>query len=307
MKKSGFMLLLIITTTPLLACDICGGNISSSYMGILPEFSKRYIGLRYQQNSLLHHLGANGASTYLTTKESYYTAEVWAATNIGNKFRLAVFAPVNVIQRSNQQEKSSHHGMGDITTIGYYRLLNRQQTIGHNNQLRQSLWLGAGIKLPTGEYNPEDKNIQQALQNTFQLGTGSTDFSLHTTYDISFRNAGTNVNAGYKINTANPYNYKYGNKFSLNILAYYKLNLGNTISVAPNTGVLFEQSGKDERSKDLQVWETGGHSTVATVGLELTFGKINAGGNFQTPLAQNLGEGKIKTNNRCMIHIGFSI
>lgn len=288
------------------ACDICGSGAGGSYFGILPEFRKSFFGLRYQQNSLIHHLGSAGSTTYLTTTETFRIMELWGAVNIGKKFRITGFVPVNFIQRSNQQGTFNDKGLGDISAIGYYQLLNKQNTF-YNKLLQQSLWIGGGIKLPTGKYNPDDKNIQQSSQNTFQLGTGSIDFSVNAMYDIRLQNAGINTNISYKINTTNQYDYSYGDKFTMNILGYYKFRTANTLSIAPNVGILLETATKDHATKDLEVWQTGGRSLMGTAGMEFNAGKISVGVNFQTPLSQRLGEGKVKAGDRAMIHIAVTI
>lgn len=307
MKKKLILLMLILPLgMAAYACDICGCGAGSSYIGILPDFRKRFIGLRYQQNGLQSHLGAGGVPTYLTTTETYRSMELWGATNIGDKFRVAAFIPFSYLRRANQEKTSSQQGPGDMTAIGYYRLLNKKRTTGNANLLVQSLWIGAGLKLPAGRYDPADKNIAQAAQNTFQLGTGSWDYSLHAMYDIRLQDAGINTNASYKINTANKYEYRYGNKFTLNMLAYYKWLVGKKISVAPNMGALFEAAAKDHRSRDISVFETGGRTVMGTLGLELSVKQISAGANFQTPVSQQLGEGKIKAGNRGMVYISYS-
>ncbi len=303
--KKFILLLLVLTTGQLLyACDICGAGAGSAYMGILPDFKKRFIGLRYQHNGVRYHLGPGGEPTYLTTTERFNITELWGAANIGKRFRLAAFIPYNFIERSSQQEKSSTQGLGDITVIGYYQLFNSQKTI-KTKTFAQLLWIGGGVKSPTGKYNPEEKNIGQSSLNTFQLGTGSVDFSLHTIYDIRLQNLGINVNAGYKINTANKYDYRYGNKLTLNMLGYYRFALNEKIAISPNSGVLYETASKDWKTKDIEVWETGGHSLMGTIGAEVNTGKISLGANFQTPLSQTLGENKVKAKNRGMVHISY--
>lgn len=304
--KRLYCMLIALASIPSLACDICGSGAGGSYLGLLPQFRKRFFGLRYQQNSLQHHLGAGGAVNYLTTTETYRIAELWGATNIGSRFRITAFIPFNFIQRENQQEHLTDRGLGDITVIGYYQLLNRNMTESPG-KLAQSLWIGGGVKLPAGKYNPEDRNIQQSSQNTFQLGTGSTDFSAHLMYDIRWRQMGININAGYKMNTRNKYDYQYGNKFTLNTLAYHRFSIGDKVSITPNAGALYETAAKDWKAKDIQVWETGGHSLMGTLGVEFSLGRISAGVNFQTPLSQKLGEGKVKGKDRGMIHLGIAI
>lgn len=302
------ILIFIVSITigiPVIACDVCGSGTGTSYMGLLPEFKKRFIGLRYQHSSLLNHLGAGGNPTYLTATERFNSAELWGAINIGKKIRVSAFIPYHFISRENHEGKSATNGIGDITAVGFYQVLNKQKERSKTTWTH-SLWLGGGVKLPTGKYNPEDKNIQQAGVNTFQLGTGSTDLSLHAMYDVSVNKVGLNVNAGYKINTANKYEYRYGNKLTINSLFYYKVNQGKAISITPNAGILLETASKDWKTKDIQVWETGGYSINGTIGTELNFGRFSVGANFQVPLAQKLGEGKVEAKNRGMAHISFS-
>ena len=301
--RKGLLFMLLITSLPSLACDICGAGAGGSYLGLMPSFRKRFFGLRYQHNSLLHHLGPGGSLNYLSTEENYYIAEAWGAINVGSRFRITGFVPYNFIERKNQQEHMNDQGLGDITLIGYYQLLDKSNDRGWN----QALWTGAGAKLPTGKYDPDEKNIQQASQNTFQLGTGSTDFSLNAMYDVRYNNTGLNINAGYKINTTNRYGYRYGNKFTANTLLYHRTDIGSKLVLTPNAGVLFETAAKDKKTKDIQVWETGGYSCMGTIGLEISAGRFNAGANFQKPLTQQLGEGKLKTQARAMIHFGISI
>lgn len=306
MKKYLVLLCLSLVSVPLLACDICGSGAGGGYMGLLPGFRKRFISFRYSQNSLLSHLGSGGSSTYLTTKEKFQLLELWGAVNLGRRFRIAGFVPVNFMQRENGLGHFKQNGLGDISLVGYYQLLNSDKEWKKNNRLLQSLWLGAGIKTPVGRYNAEEKNVQDGAQNTFQLGTGSLDYSLNVMYDISLHNFGLNTNLGYRLNNANKYDYRYGNKLAANVLAYYKWQISNRYSVAPNAGVLYESAAKDHKTSDIKVWETGGRSAMGTMGLELSLGRVGIGMNYQTPLWQKLGEGKLKARDRGMAYLSFS-
>lgn len=305
MKKTFSLIIFSLFAFQSFACDICGCGVGGGYLGILPGFRKRFVSFRYQQNGLTNHLGPRGASTYLTSTETFRVAELWGAVNIGKKFRVAAFVPYNFIERKNSTGSASENGLGDITVIGYYQLLSGKSTV-HDKLLVQSLWVGAGVKAPTGKYNPQEKNIAQSSQNTFQLGTGSTDFSLHAMYDIRLQDVGINTNISYKLNTRNGHDYEYGDKFTANVLGYYKISLGKMSSIAPNAGVLFESAAKDSRGSDVQVWETGGQSLNGTLGIELTAGRFGFGTNYLTPLSQDLGEGKVRAKDRGMAYISLS-
>lgn len=305
MKKIFLLPFFFFFVTAAQACDICGCGVGNNYIGILPDFQKHIVGLRYRSNSMLTHIGAGGTSTYLTAKEIYRTMEAWSGWNLGSNFRLMAAVPYSFNERQNATGKSNKSGLGDITLSGYYQLLNNRQNL-NSNLLIQSLWLGGGIKLKTGAYNPADKSSSNSNVNLFQLGTGSTDFILSGMYDIRLQDAGINVSSHYKINTANKFDYRYGNKFSLNAQAYYKLRINNKLMIAPNTGVQVERSQTDI-DKDISVSASGGNLAMATAGVEIAFAKIAIGANMQIPLAQNLANGIAQAKKRVMVHVSIAL
>ncbi len=306
-KKIFSILAVLLAFETVHACDICGCGVGSYYVGILPEFRKKFVGLRYQNKGLMTHLGNDGRRTYLTTDETYHIAELWGAINIGKKFRLLGFIPYNFIIRKNQGVSIRKSGTGDIALMGYYQLLTTRKPASGNKMLVQSLWAGAGMKLPTGRYNPADKNVSESIQNTFQLGTGSLDFMLQAVYDIRLQDAGINTNISYKFNTTNRFEYRYGNKFTMNMLGYYKFKLGKSSSVGPNAGFMFETSEKDIKNNSTLIFDSGGNVFTGTAGFEFSWKKISLGANYQAPFSQQLAEGKVKSRDRVMAHLSFTL
>jgi hypothetical protein len=303
MKKILGLFCLNIFVLQVSACDVCGCGVGSYYLGILPEFKKRFIGLRYQHKSLKTHISPDGSTSYLTTHETYLSTEIWGALNLGKRFRIMGFVPYNFIERNNQGAISSKNGLGDISMIAYYQLLNKRKTL-FNKALIQTLWIGGGLKLPTGKYKVDDKDILSSL-NTFQLGTGSTDFMVNAMYDIRLQDAGINTNLSYKINTNNQFQYQFGNKLTANILTYYKLNIQNKFTIALNAGMLFEIASKDYEEKKFIVDNSGGNLSMSNLGIELTSKKISLGLNWQTPIEQNLANKTVSANDRFMVHVSF--
>lgn len=308
-KKLGIILLLSICllSEKINACDICGCGAGSYYIGILPEFNKKIIGIRYRTTGLTTHLGPGGTSSYLTTDEKYHTAELWGGWTIKDKFRVMAYLPVSFNSKTNQAGTEFKTGLSDASALGFYRLLRNKKTIGadENTQLLvQDLWIGGGVKLPTGKYNPSDKSVSSVSTNLFQLGTGSLDFILMGMYDVRLQDAGLNVTASYKINTTNQYDYYYGNRFSGSSQFYYKFRFNNKWMIAPNLGFQYEHSMKD-LDGGYSVRPTGGIATFGTLGAEVSFDKFTFGGNFQPVLSQNLGQGVVKTANRAMLHFSW--
>lgn len=288
------------------ACDICGCGAGNSYIGILPDFRSHIFGLRYRYNAMQTHIGVGGAMTYLTSSETYQTTEVWAGWNMGTRFRLMASVPYGFNERTNQGVVSKKNGLGDISLAAYYRLLNKRQQIAGSKLLVQDLWIGAGIKMATGEYDPKDKSATGNNANLFQLGTGSYDFVLNAMYDIRIQDMGMNIAASYKLNNENKYHYAYGNKYNLNAQAYYKFRIGNNFSIAPNAGLQYEHAGNDT-DNGFTVTVSGGTLLLGTAGIETTCKKIAIGANFQTPFSQNLANGIVKANNRYMVHLAIAL
>lgn len=291
------------------ACDICGCGVGSYYIGILPDFNKRFIGLRYQHKSLLTHLGPTGNRTPITADETYQSMEMWGAWNIGQRWRVMAILPYNFNTRNikGSGEQGKKNGMGDVVAMGYYKIFEEAKGTASNKMLVHSLWIGAGVKAPTGRYDAgERSNAAQDSPNNFQLGTASTDFMFNLAYDVRLMDLGLNVNTTYKLNTENKYDYRYANKFTANALAYYKFNVKNKVRIAPNAGITYETQPQDVVFGKYDVAQSGGNSTTGIVGVEVNMGKISFGGNYQSPLNQNLAGGRVEAGNRFLTHLSFS-
>lgn len=300
--KKIILLAILFSPLSLLACDICGCGVGSYYIGILPEYNKRFIGLRYQHKQLQTHLGPQGNVTPLTTDETYQSAELWGGWNFGKKFRILAFVPYNFNKRSSQASSGSKSGLGDIAVMGYYNLFTKSTSFD-SKLLVHSLWLGAGVKAPTGKYEPSERLAVTESPNNFQLGTASTDFTVNAAYDVRLNDLGMNLNVNYKINTANKYEYRYGNKLTTNALLYYKFRLFHKLTVAPNAGILYETADKDIESNRYEVEVSGGHSTSLVTGFELAMSKFSLGANYQTIVSQELANKRAKAGNRLMLHV----
>jgi hypothetical protein len=295
-------LLVLFTIISTKACDICGCGVGSYYLGILPEYNKRFIGLRYQHKTLQTHLGPMGERTPLTTDETYQSAELWGGWNIGKRFRVLAFVPYNFNERKSQSSSGSKDGLGDIAIMGYYKFLDHTGNLG-GKLLIQSLYIGGGVKLPTGKYEPSERLAVQESPNNFQLGTESTDFTLNAAYDVRWNDLGINANVNYKMNTENKYEYRYGNKFTSNVLIYHKFRVAKVLSVAPNLGVLYETAAQDVESKKYDVAVSGGYSISAVAGLEFSMKGLSFGANYQNVRSQDLAGGRAKAGNRFMVHM----
>lgn len=285
------------------ACPICGCGGGNLYVGLLPDFKYQFIGLRFHASQ--YHTQLVSDPSQFSTND-YSSIEIWGGWRLGKKFQLLAFVPYYMNKQVDDDGTTYTHGLGDITVMGQYQVFKSSGHSSNHNLMNQQLWMGGGIKLPTGPFNANmlDSNTTIADINA-QIGTGSVDFLINGMYGLTIKNFGLNLSASYKINTVNAQNYKYGNKFQTNLIASYHLGKRMTYTI-PNVGVGYENVAINKLGeKNIQY--TGSQILTAIAGVEIDFGKIGVGINGQIPLAQNFAEGQTKMRFNGMMHITFQL
>ncbi|HRG08837.1 MAG TPA: hypothetical protein PLJ08_09690, partial [Cyclobacteriaceae bacterium] len=239
MKKpfiTSLILLLLLASTNTHACDVCGCSLGGNYFGILPQFNKNFVGLRWSQAKFYAHM--NHDSQYLGeeySNDTYTKVELWGRFYINKRVQLFAFVPYSFNNMNGTEQKIKTHGLGDVTLLSNIMLLNTGES--KTSKFKHTLMAGGGIKLPTGKNNLEDGGL--LVNPNFQLGTGSVDFLLSTVYTIRYQKVGFNTEAGYKINTRNNNDYLFGNQFNLSGQFFYWQNV-KAFSFLPNAGLHYE-------------------------------------------------------------------
>ncbi|HEY1871702.1 MAG TPA: transporter, partial [Chitinophagaceae bacterium] len=284
------------------ACDICGCGVSNYYIGILPQFNHKFFGFRYHFSSYNTRL-ANDPTQF--SKDFYQTIEWWGGWNIGKRFQVLALVPYNFNHQNSDEGITSKQGLGDIIVIGNYKVFDIRSVSGNNKSVSQQLWLGGGLKLPTGKFQVDPSNPDIAAIANGQLGSGSTDVILNAMYNVHVNRLGMNTTAGYKISSVNKDGYKFGDKLSASSFVYYTFR-ASKVMISPNLGALY-QNTKPSELKGSKVDLTGGTILRGSLGAEISYKKVAVGFNMQMPITQNFAEGQTKEKFQGMVHITFAI
>lgn len=167
-----------------------------------------------------------------------------------------------------------HHTFNKLPPYKFRRRLDEK--------FKHTWSIGAGIKLPTGKYNLEDKG--KLVNPNFQTGTGSTDFLVSSIYTIRYQKIGSNFETGYKLNTTNKNAYKFGNQFYAAFQLFYWQKV-KSIVLLPNAGLFYEQAQHHKDQNTIKT-NTGGRALFATAGLETYIGSFTIGLTYKYPLSQ---------------------
>lgn len=254
------------------------------------------MGARYRFSSF-HTTIKNSPGQF--SNDFYQTIELWGGWNIGKRLQILAFVPYNIIYQHSDEGITHRNGLGDASLLLNYKIMAKSAA-----NTTQQLWIGGGIKLPTGNFSIDQTDPDLAAIANSQVGSGSTDFLLNVNYNLRKAQWGLSTNASYKINTSNKDDYKFGNVFSANSFLFYSLPIGKTV-LLPNAGLLYEHAAASDLQKE-KIALTGGNLLMAAVGAELSFNKINVGLNIQQPVAQNFAEGQTKTKLKGLMHVTFA-
>jgi len=298
MKKIILILIFSITLSSVHSCEFCGCGVGNFYLGILPQFSKNFVGVRYQAQRFDSHVGLHPS---LATSEYFQSTEVWGRFYPIPKLQVMTMVTYHVNKQVTTSGNVYLEGLGDIPVLVNYNVFTTTRD-DEDHLVNHDLWAGGGIKLPTGKYKFQETPTEVANPN-FQLGTGSVDFFMNGLYTLRYKKIGINADATYKMNTYNNDQYHFGNKFNGSAAFVFVQQIGQ-VGIMPSAGMYFEDSAQN-KSGSITIVDSGGRATFATAGLQLYWGKISLGGIYRTPLSQNLANGRIKANDRLMAHLSF--
>jgi hypothetical protein len=300
MKKLFLLFALqFLSASSILACPYCGCGNSNFQIGILHTFSKAFVSVRYSY----FHFKTDSGSQY--SRDYFHTAELWGGYNFG-KVQVMTFAPYLSIHKSGDDGTVNTTGLGDITVLSNYQIFSKT-TNGTETQssVTNTLWLGGGIKLPTGQ-SKVDVNDREFTVGDFTAatGTGSTDYIFNAMHNLVIGNNGVVTNVAYRVNTVNPQQFQYGNRIYFSA-SYFRSIAAGEMVIRPTLGINLLVNNSN-RYQGVEVDGSNGYLVSGMVGVNLQKGKVGLLINAFLPMSQDFYHGLTQAKDRESIALTYS-
>jgi hypothetical protein len=283
---------ILLLSSYVYACDICGCSIGGQYFGILPNYQKHFLGIRYQYS----HFRSIHPDDNKQLEDYYHNTELWGRFTLNKRLQFLGILPFRNNKRNEGSETYKVNGIGDASLLSNFIVFNNSES---STNWKKVVQVGAGIKFPTGSFNVI-RNFQ-TLPVNFQLGSGSIDALVNSIVTLRYKKQGINIDANYRINTVNPNNYSFGNRLGISTRFFYWYSK-KKVQFLPHIGLDFENTELDF-SRNKPVEYTGGTSLLGNIGFDIFFKNTTIGLNIQNPISQTLNQGLTTSDFRPTIQL----
>ncbi|MCC5936154.1 MAG: hypothetical protein JJU34_02620 [Lunatimonas sp.] len=272
-------LLIINAQNSAFACDACGCALGGFNFGIIPQNEAHFVGLKYSRAHFYADMMHGGELEF--SNDLYQRMDFMGRIALKERLQINAILPYMYNRMNGSHEKEQLSGLGDPMAMLNYKLIDQKGN--PMDAWLHNLWIGGGIKAPLAHF--EYAQSAQLINPNFQLGSGSWDYLALANYTSMKNRWGINLEAVYKVNTANSQNYRFGNQYNTQASVFYMTKKGNT-QLIPVAGLYHEHGGQHTFEGFLQ-GNSGGRLTMAQIGLQVQTGTWMLHGNFQNPLVQD--------------------
>lgn len=301
-----------------LACDICG-----NFMGVTPynnrnsiSFLHRYRifnGYRsYQEQSRFfpasayriahadHDTLTSGPIVHSNKDfESYKIFELRFKYFVHKRIELNVFLPLLDNKTKTNDVYEHHTGFGDVSlNAGFHVILPDE-----DQEIKQKLVLGMGIKLPTGNYYAHNSHSDR-LPFEMQPGTGSTDGFVYFNYILMHKKVGVNINGNFKLNGSNRYRERVNNSTTDFISVFYKIKY-KSLMFYPSAQCNYEYTKGLEVKHVLQK-ATAVNTVLLGPGLDVYYKSFSLNASWQFTVMEKVAVGDLKSAGRLTLGVNYN-
>ncbi|CAN5325435.1 hypothetical protein BH09BAC5_BH09BAC5_00660 [soil metagenome] len=310
------ILLYFVQQNNVMACDVCG-----CFIGVLPYDNQSSIGLmhryrifsgypslpggsmfpsgayRYANHSVLH--GVTGVTLSPDDFESYKVIELRGKLFIHPRIELNFLLPFSENRLKSNSVTEKIDGLGDATILAGFHLINAK----NDGEFRHRLVIGAGIKLPTGNYNSKSSNeIRNDIM--IQNGTGSTDGIIYVAYTGGGHNFRWGTTLSGKINSTNKFDEQFSPSVSNTSFAGYLFSKGN-LNVMPQVSV-YQEATKGLWVKNELVEATAMRAVLLGPGIDVYYKNLSFSYGIQLPVYEKEFQSNLLNKGKMMVNLTWS-
>jgi hypothetical protein len=302
--KAKFPLVLVFVTIfsttiqQLQACDVCGCAAGGSMLGILPQYGKNFVGMRFRYQQFTHPTLLTEFKDDAVSSEYFISPEIWGRWYPHKRVQILYFLPYVHNIRQEVGGNSTSAGIGDVSFLANYLLINTGDSLFAKK--KHTLLFGGGIKAATGSIERRSRS-KLLLPAHFQPGTGSYAFILNGIYTMRSKKYGINAEASYRTFTTNQFDYKFGDRVSSSLSGFLWLENKKRV-LMPNLSIIYEKLAKDKEYRDL-LQNSGAQSLFGSLGIDIYKKKWITGINFQYPIAAQTNGTLPLPDFRMMAHL----
>jgi hypothetical protein len=231
--------------------------------------------------------------------ESYKIFELRFKYFILKRLELNVFVPLLNNKSKADNQYISHTGLGDVSfNAGFHAITPKA-----DKKVRHKLILGAGIKLPTGNYYAHDA-FSDRLPFEMQPGTGSIDGFTYINYVVMTKKIGASVSLNYKANGQNKFHEKLCNSHNDFASVFYKVPIKNVI-LYPSVQANYENTKGLSIKNELQK-NTDMNSLLLGPGLDMYYKSFSINLAWQFTAYEEVKNGNLKSAGRLSFALNYS-
>jgi len=267
------------------ACDDCGGIAGSPYFGIMPQYQKHFIGLRYDYQSFSTTHAAswvNGTSAF-QTRDQYHTWQLVGRYSPHRRIQVLAQVPyrLNLQKRNDDSDYLLQmSGLGDVQLSTQYAIVQSSDTT--ESDWTQEWWLGGGVKLPTGKWHQTIDG--HSVHPNLQLGTGAFAIAARSLYSVRYKQWGMQAAFNYQWNFENSSSWRLGDQLATEIQFFHWYQKGKNAWL-PQLGVGIDWMGDNAEAGET-IFNSGSMTTFLTVGCQYSTATWSLGLRVQQPIAR---------------------
>jgi hypothetical protein len=312
------------------ACDFCG-----CFMGITPYDTQSSISFLYRYRSFsgynymdqphllfpqkqvtvqhpmastnnsvnqYKHGSAGSSEPVFSNKdyEIYTTAELRAKYFIHKRIEVNLILPFVMNSSRIEDENQKVSTLGDMTFLAAYRMVDKSLT----EKFQQRFVLGAGIKLPTGNYSSHSDDGDR-IDPLLQAGTGTIDYLGYLSYIFAYKKIGVNINSICKLSGENKYGERNGIASTSYLNVFLKLRSDKKLKLFPSLQGYYEY---DNGLFIHNAYQNGTTMNVAMagIGVDTFYKNISLNVSFQLPVYEGSMSTNLSNAGKFMVGITYS-